>query len=107
MPPPINVSSIFTAKSCAASLHYRQGRASPFEAWPVLRGLVEQARARWTESGHGIWEVRGGPRHFTYGKLMCWAALDVGVRLACEYGLEAPVDQWRSTREQIREHILD
>ena len=31
---------------------------------------------RWQEQDHGIWEVRGEPRHFVYSKLMCWVALD-------------------------------
>ena len=35
-----------------------------------------------TEKDHGIWEVRGEPRHFVYSKLMCWVALDRAIALA-------------------------
>ena len=106
----------------AAYLHYRRGgdtreagqtgvpeerRRPPEETWALLRGLVGQAAERWQEPGHGIWEVRGGPRPFLYGKLMCWAALDCGIRLAKEHGLDAPLDRWRRTRDAIRRAILE
>jgi alpha,alpha-trehalase len=97
----------------AAHLHYR-GRADDTdaarpdaEAWQVLRGLVQQAAEHWAESGRGIWEVRGGPRPFLYGKLMCWAALDAGIRLADEHGLAAPLEAWRRTRDKLRQAILE
>src|SRR6185436_20573911 len=67
----------------AADLHYRHPVEQPEPAaWDVLRELVEQAAHGWTESDRGIWEVRGHARPFTYGKLMCWCALDIGSRLA-------------------------
>jgi GH15 family glucan-1,4-alpha-glucosidase len=91
----------------AASLHY-QHRAHPTgEAWQVLRGLVDQAVDHWTESGRGIWEVRGGPRPFLYGKLMCWAAVDTGLRLAKQHRLEAPIARWEHARGEMRQAILD
>jgi GH15 family glucan-1,4-alpha-glucosidase len=92
----------------AAELHYQGQRDAPQpEAWEVLRGLVQRAADTWTEAGHGIWEVRGGPRQFTYGKLMCWAALDIGVRLAHKHGLAAPVARWRRERDRVRSAILE
>jgi GH15 family glucan-1,4-alpha-glucosidase len=42
----------------------------------MLEGLGEVICESWEEPDNGIWEVRGGPRHFTFSKLMCWAALD-------------------------------
>jgi GH15 family glucan-1,4-alpha-glucosidase len=38
---------------------------------------------------------------------MCWAALDSGLRLARDFGLDAPLDRWHSTRDQIRQAILE
>ncbi|MDQ3809135.1 MAG: glycoside hydrolase family 15 protein [Chloroflexota bacterium] len=113
---------IFGEVVLAAALHYRRGSDRPHEgqpahertshrpsaeAWGLVRHLVDQAAQHWTESGSGIWEVRGGPRPFLYGKLMCWAALESGLRLAREHRLAAPVDAWRRTREQIRQAILE
>jgi GH15 family glucan-1,4-alpha-glucosidase len=33
--------------------------------------VADAAAAHWQEPDQGIWEVRGGPRHFLYSKLMC------------------------------------
>jgi hypothetical protein len=45
----------------------------------------------------GIWEIRGGRRHFVFSKLMAWLAVDCGLRimdltpeLAQEPGLREP-----------------
>ncbi|MEU3449135.1 glycoside hydrolase family 15 protein [Streptomyces thermolilacinus] len=47
-----------------------------------LAGLADAAAEAWRQPDHGIWEIRGEPRHFLYSKLMCWVALDRAVRLA-------------------------
>ena len=73
--------------------------------WVLWRGLVEQAANRWEEPDHGIWEMRGEPRQFLYSRLMCWAALDAGIGMAEELGLQAPLDRWREQRETIRRAI--
>ncbi|HEU4792665.1 MAG TPA: glycoside hydrolase family 15 protein, partial [Nitrolancea sp.] len=106
----------------AAYLHYRHqgdrmpegqtpsnrqhGKAPPPEVWTMLSDLVRQAAERWQELDSGIWEVRGGPKHFLHSKLMCWAALDRGILLASEHNLDAPLDHWHRTREEIRKTIL-
>jgi GH15 family glucan-1,4-alpha-glucosidase len=75
--------------------------------WALLRKMVERAAEHWTEPGHGIWEVRQGVDDFVYGKLMCWAALDRGLRLAEEHSLDAPRSAWHQTRNEIRRAILE
>ena len=52
--------------------------------------LAETAARRWQEKDHGIWEVRGEPRHFVYSKLMCWVALDRATALADRLGAARP-----------------
>lgn len=108
---------IFGEVLSAAYLHYRRGgeRASegqeeperpPPETWDLLRSLVEQAARDWQEPDQGIWEVRGGPQRFLYSRLMCWAALDRGIRLAQEHRLEAPLGDWKQKSDEIRHAIL-
>ena len=96
----------------AASLYYALGRhprseAPTPEAWHLLRHLVQQAAEQWDDKGSGIWEVRGGAQPFLYGKLMCWAALEAGLRLARNYDLDAPLQDWQNTSAAIRTAILD
>jgi GH15 family glucan-1,4-alpha-glucosidase len=77
---------------------------------PATRAfLVEAAHAaatRWQEPDQGIWEVRGGPQHFLYSKLMCWVALDAAIELADELDGHQHISAWTSSRERIREAIL-
>jgi alpha,alpha-trehalase len=82
----------------------------PRPVGPELRGTIEllarQAAARWREPDSGIWEVRGGPRHYLYSKLLCWVALDRAVRLSGRAGLEGEAPGWLRTRDEIRRAIL-
>jgi len=44
---------------------------------------------------------------YTYSKLMCWVALDRGIRLAQKRSLPADLARWLSVRNAIYEFILD
>jgi len=72
-----------------------------------LRGLADAAARRWQEPDQGIWEVRGGPRHFLYSKLLCWVALDRAVRLGSALASQAAVSAWAAERDRIRGAILE
>lgn len=72
-----------------------------------LIDLADAAVRDWQVPDQGIWEVRGGPQHFLYSKLMCWVALDRAIQLAED--LRARSDEteaWTETREAIRSAIL-
>jgi GH15 family glucan-1,4-alpha-glucosidase len=85
----------------------RYGTALSEEEWTFLGGLAEEVVAHWREPDSGIWEVRGGPRHFTYSKLMCWVALDRASKMArgAKRHGERPA-AWERAREEIRGSIL-
>jgi GH15 family glucan-1,4-alpha-glucosidase len=72
-----------------------------------LIDLADAAARRWQEPDQGIWEVRGGPRHFVYSKLMCWAALDAAIDIAPALGEVNKVASWQVSREEIKRAILD
>ena len=42
----------------------------------VQAALVEFLEKAWQRPDDGIWEVRGGRRHFTHSKVMAWVAID-------------------------------
>ena len=83
--------------------HERMSRRN----WQLLSALVEDAASSWQEPDSGIWEVRGSPRHFVYSKLMCWTAMDRGIRLAQEQRMPAPLDRWQKTCDEIKTAILE
>ena len=87
-------------------LHMKAGEYLNDEDWEHLERQVEEAVARWRQPDHGIWEVRGEPRHFTTSKIMCWVACDRGARLAAAMGRTEVVDRWSAVAEEIRADVL-
>ncbi len=74
-------------------------------AWQLMITVVENAISVWNEPDRGIWEVRGEPQHFTSSKVMCWVAIDRGVKLAKTRGADELVDRWRQTADAIHADI--
>jgi GH15 family glucan-1,4-alpha-glucosidase len=85
----------------------RMGEGVSPEDWHYICTVADHVCQIWNTTDFGIWEVRGGPRHFTYSKLMCWVALDHSIKMAEERGFEAPLEKWKKTSEEIRQAILD
>jgi len=75
--------------------------------WPRWRTLVEHVETIWREPDDGIWETRGPRRHFTHSKVMAWVVFDRAVRLVGQFGLEAPLERWQRTREEIHREICE
>jgi carbohydrate kinase (thermoresistant glucokinase family) len=86
-----------------------QGRAlglAPLGAgWTLQRKLVQHLEQVWEEPDEGIWEVRGGRRHFTFSKIMAWVALDRTVRDAERFNFQAPLEHWRKVRDRMHATI--
>jgi GH15 family glucan-1,4-alpha-glucosidase len=77
-----------------------------FDLWPFFRSICDTVCESWQEQDSGIWEVRGGPYHFVYSKVMCWVALDRGLTIARRYGFPGDFDRWDACREEIRREVL-
>jgi alpha,alpha-trehalase len=86
--------------------HVRTRQHIPDSWWDDIQFMAERTVEGWREPDNGIWEVRGGPRHFLYSKLLCWVALDRAVRLAGRSHPKADVSRWKKERDEIREKIL-
>jgi GH15 family glucan-1,4-alpha-glucosidase len=81
---------------------HQRGKTPGADDWRFLSELVNAAADRWTTPDHGIWELRGRLLHLVHSKVMCWVALDRGLRLATDLGFPAPVERWSATRREIR-----
>jgi GH15 family glucan-1,4-alpha-glucosidase len=73
--------------------------------WSLECALIDHLDTIWDQPDDGIWEVRGGRKHFTHSKVMAWVAFDRAIRSAEEFGMEAPLDRWRKTRDAIHEQV--
>ena len=84
---------------------HRRGNSPDDDTWQFVTSVVDAAAERWNEKDSGIWEWRGDPLHFVHSKVMCWSALERGLRLAEECGRAAPAERWRAARDEVREAI--
>ena len=85
----------------------RHGLAAGHQGWVRICELLQWVSENWDQPEEGIWETRGGRQDFTYGRLMCWVALDRGIRLATEHGRPAPIERWQRERDAIYHQIMD
>jgi GH15 family glucan-1,4-alpha-glucosidase len=83
------------------------GFVRPASSWGAVRVLIEHLETQWRQPDEGIWEVRGGKRHFTFSKAMAWVAFDRAIRLAEAHGLSAPLARWRAARDAIHAMVCE
>jgi GH15 family glucan-1,4-alpha-glucosidase len=85
--------------------------------WEFLSSVVEFVIENWRRPDAGLWESRGGYRHFVYSKVMCWVALDRGIKLAQELAsqeegreyykiTDEQLERWAKVRDEIKEDVL-
>jgi GH15 family glucan-1,4-alpha-glucosidase len=87
-------------------LYDKWGRAISHDLWVDLVKLINWVCRNWHRPDEGIWEVRGGRSEFLYSRLMCWVAIDRGVRLARKRSFPAPLREWIAERNAIYEEIF-
>ena len=78
---------------------------NPRFGWAVQRSLVEHLETIWEQPDEGMWEVRGGRKHFVASKAFCWLALDRSIRDAEDFKLPAPIERWRALAAHIHADI--
>ncbi|ARP97797.1 glycoside hydrolase family 15 protein [Pseudorhodoplanes sinuspersici] len=83
----------------------KNGLAPAPSGWALQQTLIEHVEKIWIQPDEGMWEVRGGPRHFTLSKVMAWVALDRTLRDAERFKLDGPLDRWRQVRDEMHAKI--
>lgn len=82
------------------------GLELPHEGWAQILDMLNWVCENWDQPEEGIWETRGGRQDFTYGRFMCWVALDRGIRLARRHGRPAPLAAWIEQRDRIYDQVM-
>ena len=90
----------------AVYLSNKYSQPISYELWKHLRKFLNYVCKNWKRKDEGIWEVRGGRHHFVYSKLMCWVALDRGLRLIQKRSFPGNQSRWHKVRNQIYEEIM-
>jgi GH15 family glucan-1,4-alpha-glucosidase len=90
-----------------AHLWRKAGGAIGPELWSFLRECVRCIGERWRDPDEGIWEVRGGPRHYVHSKAMCWVGIDRAIKIAEALGEVGSLDEWGQLRDEIRDDVIE
>lgn len=76
------------------------------DAWRFQRAMLSRLEGLWREPDEGIWEVRGGRKHFVHSKVMAWVAFDRAIKAVEHFGFSGPVETWRALRDEIHGEVL-
>ena len=74
-------------------------------ATDLQAALIDHLCKIWTEPDEGIWETRGGRKHFVHSKVMAWVALDRAIKHYEKYDGPGDVKRWRKNREMLHKEI--
>jgi GH15 family glucan-1,4-alpha-glucosidase len=77
------------------------------DGWIELTRILDWLIDHWDQPDEGIWETRGGRRHFTHSRVMCWVAIERAVRVARRRGLPADVARWTAARDRIYAQVME
>jgi GH15 family glucan-1,4-alpha-glucosidase len=91
----------------AVYLSNKYGKPVAYDGWTWLRRMIDWVCDNWDRKDEGIWEVRGGRQHFVYSKVMCWVALDRGLRLAEKRSFPADRARWLEVRDRLYQDIFE
>jgi GH15 family glucan-1,4-alpha-glucosidase len=83
----------------------KKGMKTLEPAWALQQALISHVEKVWSEPDDGIWEVRGGRKHFVSSKVMAWVAVDRAVRTIEEFGEEGPLERWKKLRSDIHDEV--
>ncbi|GGY01172.1 glycoside hydrolase family 15 protein [Streptomyces anandii] len=90
------------------SLARRSGLSAKPHIWSMQCALLDFLRGAWRRPDEGLWEVRGGRRHFVHSKVMVWVAADRAVRtLEEDPSLRGDLDGWRALRDEVHREVCD
>jgi GH15 family glucan-1,4-alpha-glucosidase len=71
-------------------------------------GHADVLADRWHEPDHGIWELRGEPRHYVHSKAMAWTGLDRALRLTTLHRVRAARRaRWAQARDAVAADLRD
>ncbi|MGC9525796.1 MAG: glycoside hydrolase family 15 protein [Limnospira sp.] len=87
-------------------LFNKYGALISHDLWTHLRRMIDWLCDNWDQEDEGIWETRGGRKHFLYSKLMVWVAFDRALRLSEKRSFPADRLRWLKVRDRVYEEIM-
>jgi len=88
------------------AIQQRRGGQIQAAVWEAISSFVDQAIERFGDPDQGIWEMRGDPKQFVASKVMCWVAVDRGLRIARVRDDNQHIERWEKAANDMRAEIL-
>jgi GH15 family glucan-1,4-alpha-glucosidase len=76
-------------------------------ATAVQAALIDHLCTVWQEPDEGIWETRGGAKHFTHSKVMAWVALDRAIKQYELHDGGGDIKRWKKNRDMIHKEVCE
>ena len=89
---------------------YARGLPVSKDGLRVGLAILGHLETAWTLPDEGIWEVRGGPRHFVHSKVMAWVAFDRALRMHAldrTGAHDGKAARWRALRDAIHAEVCE
>ena len=75
--------------------------------WTITRMLVRNVERHWHEPDRRIWEIRNESEHFVFSKVLCWVAVDRGIKIAKHLVQNDYISEWESLRDTIHKDVME
>jgi GH15 family glucan-1,4-alpha-glucosidase len=76
------------------------------ELWTIIRNIIKVVERNWQKPDKGIWEIRQSNKHFTFSKVLCWVAVDRGIKIAELLHQKEYIQSWGRLQDKIKNDIL-
>ena len=76
------------------------------ELWTLVRSIAKIVNSNWKKPDLGIWEISREEKHFTFSKVLCWVAIDRGIKIAKKLNKLNYVKEWETLSTEIKDDIL-
>lgn len=77
------------------------------DMWEMVKSILSTVTEDWKKPDKGIWEIRGESHHFVSSKVMCWVALDRGMRIASLLNKYNYSERWQKEADKIRADVME
>jgi GH15 family glucan-1,4-alpha-glucosidase len=75
--------------------------------WTITRSMVKVVKNNWKKPDMSIWEFRSMKKHYVFSKVLCWVAVDRGVKIAQALEKDTYVKEWDILRNKIKKDIYE
>ncbi len=85
---------------------YQHSQEVTEELWTLVRSIAKILKNNWKKPDLGIWEISREEKHFTFSKVLCWVAIDRGIKIAEKLNKVNYISEWEVLRNEIKDDII-